>query len=91
MRLKAKRDANETAIVKALRAVGVTVYYVSAPGLPDLLIYFRGRWRPIEAKGRRGRLTPAQKKTMAATPFSVVRTVDDALALLEDWCQYPRE
>ena len=88
MRLKAKRDANETAIIEALHAMGVTVYHISVPGLPDLLPFYRGRWRtPIEVKGRRGRLTPAQEKTMAATPFSIVRTVDEVLALVEDWCR----
>lgn len=76
-----RRDWNETAIVSALRGVGVVVYRLSAPGVPDLLTYSRGVWLPIEVKKPRGKLTPAQKDTRADTPYPVVETVAEALAL----------
>ena len=81
MRTKAKRDWNEPGIVSALEAIGVTVYRVSMPGLPDLLTHQRGVWLPIEVKRPRGRLTPAQQETFEQTPFPVVETEAEALAL----------
>ena len=39
MRRSAKRDANEPEIIAALRAVGCLVQPLSAPGVPDLLVW----------------------------------------------------
>ncbi len=39
MRRAPKRDANEPDIIKALRAVGCLVQPLSAPGVPDLLVW----------------------------------------------------
>ena len=88
-----KRDANETAIVRALEGIGVTVRRISAPGLPDLLTHSRGVWLQIEVKrhpprprrflsDRHGQsLTPAQSMLYHEAPFPVVTTVAEALAL----------
>jgi hypothetical protein len=86
-----KRDGNEAAIVRALRQISVDVWRISAPGLPDLITHFRGRWLPIEVKHKRARrslsdhkgrsLTPAQCATYRIAPFPVVETVQEALEL----------
>ena len=93
MRVKAKRDANEAAIVEALEACGVAVLRVSSPGAPDLLLFddaARLRWLgrqhqylPVEIKAVKGRLTDAQQVWRASCAFPVVRSVDDALALVK--------
>lgn len=75
-----KRDWNEAEIVSALRDIGVSVMHISAPGCPDLLCYSkREGFRLLEVKQPRGRLTPAQ--TQQTMPFTVVRSVEDALAI----------
>lgn len=84
-----KRDTNEATIVAALQAVGVLVWRISAPGLPDLLTHYRGIWRPLEIKstgnGRRPTvtrakqlLTPQQREVYAKAPFPIVTSVDEA-------------
>ena len=50
MRRAARRDATEDAIVAALLAAGATVHHLSAAGVPDLLVGFRGRNLLIEVK-----------------------------------------
>jgi hypothetical protein len=45
MRRGAKRDANEPEIIKALRAAGCLVQPLSAPGVPDLLVW--SPWRGL--------------------------------------------
>lgn len=75
-----RRDWNERQIVSALQAIGVTVERLSAPGLPDLLAWHpRDGFRLIEVKQPRGRLTMAQERQ--TMPYSVIRSVDEALAL----------
>ena len=62
-----RRDTNEAAIVRALEAVGATVQRLDAPGVPDLLIGFRGSNYLIECKSttygpaRARRFTPDQR------------------------------
>lgn len=92
MRTKAKRDANEPAIVKALEDCGVAVLRVSSPGAPDLLLYsangrldFNGgyhRYLPAEVKRTAGKLTPAQQRFRDRVPFPTLHSVNDALALV---------
>lgn len=71
-----RRDANERAIVDALRKVGAEVWYVSGCGLPDLLVRHRGRYLVAEVKTATGALTEYQGA------FPVWRTVEDALHAL---------
>lgn len=82
MRRAAKRDTNEPEIVQALEGVGCSVERLSAPGVPDLLVAFRGAHFLIECKMPGETLTPAQKRWHWAWngKVSVVRTVDEALA-----------
>ncbi len=73
-----KRDANEKAIVEALRAVGAEVTRISGVGAPDLLIRLGGRVIGLEIKGPRGKRTAAQ----VATQWPIVRDVASALAAI---------
>lgn len=75
-----KRDWNEPEIVSALQRVGALVGKLSAPGLPDLLVCWRGRLYAMEVKGPRGRATLAQVERLAeGWPVVTVRTPDEAL------------
>lgn len=79
-RWAAKRDDNEQAIVEALRAIGVSVIFVSGKGAPDLLAYHpRDGMRAIEVKARKGKFTKAQLEN--PIPYCVCRDVASALAL----------
>jgi hypothetical protein len=81
-RRNAKRDSTERAIVKALMKVGVQVFRISGRGLPDLLLFHRGKWSVLEVKTKGGRLTDAQKNTRVTAPFPVVESVSEALAVM---------
>lgn len=84
-RRAARRDANEASIVKALRAVGVTVYPLSGAGVPDLLCGYRGSTFLLEVKTATGKATPAQEEKREAWrggAWRTVRTVDEALAVV---------
>jgi Holliday junction resolvase len=77
-----KRDALEPYVVEALEEIGVAVWRISGPGVPDLLAYSRGVWLPLEVKsGKAGTLTPAQVASQQRAPYPVVRSVAEALAL----------
>ena len=71
-----KRDANEAEIVAALRACGARVDRISGPGLPDLLVGYKGFWVPLEIKSATGRLTKRQR---LGAPYPIARSVDEAL------------
>lgn len=55
-----KRDANEREIIEALDQIGCTVTQLSAKGVPDLLVGYRGKNFLIEVKQPKGKLTPDQ-------------------------------
>lgn len=77
-----KRDSNEKSIVAALEAIGVAVVRVSEKGCPDLLVWSsRDGFRLLEVKSKAGKLTPDQQVMRSRVPFTVVRSVEDALAL----------
>lgn len=90
MRRAAHRDKSEPAIVDALRDVGAHVLKLSGKGVPDLLVFFRGTWTPLEVKtpkkdrmrGNLDAFTPAQKEVLAVAPYQVVETVDQALKVI---------
>ncbi len=60
-RLSVSRDQSEQAIVAALRAAGWKVWYMSGPGVPDLLCLRKGRLVAIECKSKGGRMTDLQE------------------------------
>ena len=83
-RVKVKRDANERAIVEALRAAGYAVQTMEqGKGCPDLLVCDpETNWLTLlEVKEPGGNLTPAQVKWHAAWPGKVyvVHTPEEAL------------
>jgi Holliday junction resolvase len=82
----AKIDLNQTAIVDALRKVGVSVVSLASVGngIPDLLAAKHDKVWLIEVKGAKGKLTPAQTKFVLDWPgvVHIVRSVDDALRLV---------
>jgi hypothetical protein len=69
MRRAAKIDANQQAVVDALRQVGATVHSLAAVGggCPDLLVGFRGRTFLMEVKD--GNKPPSERRL---TPFQVL-------------------
>lgn len=63
IRRAAKRDESEGPIVQALEAVGATVQRLSAEGVPDLLVGWRGRMWLLEVKlplTKRGAVQPGR-------------------------------
>ena len=74
-----RRDSNEQPIVDALMGIGAVVFRLSAPGCPDLLVGFRGRWMPMEVKTDDGKLTELQWGAWNGCEFPIVRSVDDAM------------
>lgn len=83
-RRAAKRDGNETEIKNALKAVGASVVTISAKGVCDLLVGFRGVNYLLETKNKRGKLTPDQETFFEGWQgqAAVVRTVEDALVAI---------
>ena len=79
-------DKNQRDIVAALRDLGASVQclHVIGRGCPDLLIGFRGVNLLAEVKDGAGTLTDDEKNWHASWrgQIVIVRTVDDALALL---------
>lgn len=55
-----KRDGNEKPIIDALTAVGAFVAPLSADGVPDLAVLFRGETYWLEVKATKGKLTKSQ-------------------------------
>ena len=83
-RYSAKRDGNEAPIVKVLRKCGALVQPLSLPGMPDLLIAYRGKVLLLEIKQPKGgKLTAAQRKAaLLGWPVVTVYSIAEALALI---------
>lgn len=83
MRTKAKRDAIEPDVIRALAGIGVMCEPISSPGAPDLACHRDDMGMGIvmlECKsGDGGRLTRRQKAWKL--PRYVVRSVAEALAV----------
>ena len=79
MRNAARTDANHEQVVKALRAIGVSVEYLKLP--LDLLICHRGVTSLMEIKTESGRLTKDQVAFIARWPgiVHVVRNEREAI------------
>ena len=78
-----KVDANQTAIVDALRGVGASVLILSrvGQGCADLAAGFRGFTYFLEVKTDSGKLTPSEQEFMDGWRghYAIVRTADEAL------------
>ena len=92
MRRAGRTDANQTAIVTALRGVGASVAITSGAGngLPDLLVGFRGETYLLEIKDG-AKPASARKLTLAEAwfvehwtgrPVVIVESPEDALRAL---------
>jgi hypothetical protein len=81
VRHAARTDGNQAEIIRALKAVGVSVEYIKLPF--DLIVY-NPRTREtafVEVKTEGGRLTQAQAEFLARWPgrVYVVRSAEDAV------------
>lgn len=89
MRRRAKVDANQSAIVAALRERGAYVQSLAevGGGVPDLLCGYRGRTILMEIKSHEKALLTKDQNTWAncwnGGPLWVVYTVDQAVEILE--------
>lgn len=89
MRRAAKVDANQTAVVSALRAAGASVQSLAAvgAGVPDLLVGFRNQTLLLEIKDGKKvksaqKLTDHQKQWHAEWRGGALATVDGPEAAL---------
>lgn len=85
-----RRDANELPIVQALKQIGASVARISEPGMPDLIVWYRGSITLLEIKRPKavgqaaGRATLAQiQRTAEGWPIVTARTVDEALKAVQ--------
>lgn len=93
MRRAAKTDANQPAIVSAMRKAGATVQSLAAvgDGVPDLLVGHKGKTALVEVKDgskppSARQLTPDQKKWHAewqGGTLAIVSDIDSALRVLK--------
>lgn len=77
-------DANQPAIVAALRSVGATVQHLHTVGhgCPDLLVGRSGATYLLEVKSDKGKLTPQEQEwhdTWGGKPVSIVRTIEEGI------------
>jgi hypothetical protein len=86
-----KIDANQNAIVRTLRDMGVSVVSLASvgKGCADLVCGFRGRNYLVEIKnldGRGDKLTPAEQRFFDEWrgQITVFRCVDDAVEFFEE-------
>ena len=82
-----KADANQPAIVKALRWRGATVQHLHevGRGCPDILVGFLGHNILMEIKSAKGTLTPDEAEWHQAWngQVCIVRTTGEALDVLD--------
>lgn len=78
-----RRDANEPAIIEALKAVGCRVWQLHGLGCPDILAHREGRYYPLEVKSATGKRTEAQRDV----PWPIVRSVDQAIRVVNGLCR----
>jgi len=86
MRRRGKVDTNQTAIVDAFRQAGWAVQSLAnvGAGCADLLVAHPALpiVRLIEVKASGGTLTPDQVRFHQQFPVTIVRSVDEALAVI---------
>ena len=88
MRRAAKRDDSEPGIVLVFKLASASVWRLNDPNLPDLIIGWRGHCYPIEVKTHRAKVRHGQDEAFRlwrGTPVRVVRTMQEATALLRQW------
>ena len=83
-----RKDENHAPIVAALEARGARFWVWGEGGKPDGVVAHRGRAWPVEFKMPDGDLTDDQERVFpqfaaAGWPVKILRTVEDAHALLD--------
>ncbi len=95
LRTVSRVDGNQAEIVKALRAIGASVLHLhQLKNCFDLLVGYRGRTHIFEIKDPAQPLSKRQltageaefRRTWRGTPYHVVETFDEALAILTAPC-----
>lgn len=88
MRRAARVDANQPAVVEALRKAGAEVTHMHqlGGGVPDLLVSFRQRWFLMEVKSGEGVLSEDQRTWIGKqrAPVYVVKGPEQAVRFLND-------
>lgn len=78
-----RTDANQAEIMWALRRCGAHVIdlHIIGGGVPDLLVWYDGRYTLVEIKSPEGRLNTREREWLAAWPgeVAVVRSEEEAL------------
>jgi len=84
MKRAARVDRNHGEIVTAFEQAGAKVLSLApmGAGVPDLLVEIRGELALVEVKSRRGKLSADQEAFHQHWPVRVVRSVDEALAMM---------
>lgn len=80
-----RKDANQDAIVRALKAVGCDIFDLSGAcgGVPDIACLTpSGAVRFMEIKTDKGKLRPSQLAIPEGWKVAVVRSVDEALEVV---------
>lgn len=87
MRRRAKVDNNHVEIADVFRKAGWSVVSLASVGngCPDLLVSHPAvdDLKLIEVKAAKGKLTADQLKFHQAFPVAIVRSVDEALAIIQ--------
>ena len=81
-----KVDANQQAIIEALKAAGASVLDLSGVERPNIIAGYRGINILVITAGRGSRLTLVEREFIASWrgQVGVVSSVEEALELLED-------
>jgi len=87
LRTAAKVDANQPAVVKALRAIGASVLHThQLKNCFDILVGYRGRTFLMEIKAtEKDTLTPGEaefQRTWRGSKYHIVYTPDQAIAII---------
>ena len=92
LRKRTARDANEPAIIEAIKQIGGLVQPITAKGCPDLLVLYRRRLMLFEIKDgskipSKRRLTDDQKRfheEWSEAPIFVIETIQDAMQAMSE-------
>jgi hypothetical protein len=87
LRTASRVDANQPAVVKALRAIGASILYThQLKNCFDILVGYRGRTFLMEIKAsEKDQLTPGEaefRDSWRGSPYHVVYTPDQAIRII---------
>lgn len=87
LRTASRVDANQPAVVKALRAIGASILYThQLKNCFDILVGYRGRTFLMEIKAsEKEQLTPGEaefRRTWCGSPYHIVYSPDQAIRII---------